>query len=40
MKPGPAFRRILDAVYDAQLEGRVGTPEEARSLALRVASEA
>ncbi len=40
MKPGPAFRRILDAVYDAQLEGRVGTLEEARTLALRVASEA
>jgi tRNA nucleotidyltransferase/poly(A) polymerase len=39
MKPGPAFRRILDAVYDAQLEGRVGTPDEARSLALRVATE-
>jgi len=38
LKPGPSFRRILDAVYDAQLEGRVGTPEQARNLALQVAS--
>ena len=36
LHPGPAFRRILDAVYDAQLEGRVQTREEARALALRV----
>jgi tRNA nucleotidyltransferase/poly(A) polymerase len=36
LHPGPAFRRILDAVYDAQLEGRVQTLEEARELALRV----
>jgi hypothetical protein len=36
LRPGPAFRRILDAVYDAQLEGRVQTLEEARELALRV----
>lgn len=40
LHPGPAFRRILDAVYDAQLEGRVGTPEQARELALRVAAAA
>jgi tRNA nucleotidyltransferase/poly(A) polymerase len=39
LKPGPAFRRILDAVYDAQLEGRVQGVEEARILALRIASE-
>jgi hypothetical protein len=38
LTPGPSFRRILDAVYDAQLEGRVGTLEEARKLALQVAS--
>ncbi len=31
--PGPAFRRILDAVYDAQLEGRISTNEEAMKLA-------
>lgn len=36
LQPGPAFRRILDAVYDAQLEGRVRTSGEARDLALRV----
>jgi poly(A) polymerase len=28
-RPGPVFRRILDAVYDAQLEGRVRTRQEA-----------
>jgi poly(A) polymerase len=38
MKPGPDFRRILDAVYDAQLEGRVGDQQEALRLALQVAS--
>jgi poly(A) polymerase len=32
-RPGPLFRRILDAVYDAQLEGRVGTRDEALTLA-------
>jgi tRNA nucleotidyltransferase/poly(A) polymerase len=37
LHPGPGFRRILDAVYDAQLEGRVGTVDEAKRLALRVA---
>ncbi|MGD0462697.1 MAG: CCA tRNA nucleotidyltransferase [Tepidisphaeraceae bacterium] len=31
--PGPAFRRILDAVYDAQLEGRISTKEQAMKLA-------
>ena len=33
MKPGPLFRRILEAVYDAQLEGRVGTRAEAMEMA-------
>jgi poly(A) polymerase len=33
LKPGPAFKRILDLVYDAQLEDRVRTLEEARELA-------
>jgi hypothetical protein len=32
-RPGPVFRRILDAVYDAQLEGRVGTREEGMEMA-------
>jgi hypothetical protein len=31
--PGPLFKRILDAVYDAQLEGRVRSKSEARELA-------
>lgn len=26
-KPGPQFKRILDAAYDAQLEGRPATPQ-------------
>ena len=33
LKPGPEFRKILDSVYDAQLENRVTTPEAALSLA-------
>jgi poly(A) polymerase len=34
--PGPLFKRVLDAVYDAQLEGRVRSREEALALALRM----
>ncbi|GJQ30750.1 MAG: cytidine(C)-cytidine(C)-adenosine (A)]-adding enzyme [Phycisphaerae bacterium] len=34
--PGPEFKRILDAVYDAQLEDRIVTPEEGRELARRL----
>lgn len=33
MKPGPLFKRVLEAAYDAQLEGRVTTQEEAMKLA-------
>ncbi len=33
MKPGPEFRRILDGVYDAQLEGQIHDPESAMELA-------
>lgn len=32
-KPGPAFRRALQAVEDAQLEGRISTHEEAMTVA-------
>ncbi|MDX2131133.1 MAG: CCA tRNA nucleotidyltransferase [Planctomycetota bacterium] len=32
-RPGPAFRGVLDSVYDAQLEGRVATAAQARDLA-------
>lgn len=39
LTPGPAFKRALDHVYDAQLEGRVTTKEQAIELALRVARE-
>jgi poly(A) polymerase len=35
--PGPVFKRMLDAVYDAQLEDRVRTKEEALALALELA---
>jgi poly(A) polymerase len=31
LKPGPAFSEILRAVEDAQLEGEIRTPEEARA---------
>jgi poly(A) polymerase len=37
MQPGPAFKVILDEVYDAQLEGRVATREDALALARKVA---
>jgi poly(A) polymerase len=37
LKPGPAFKRALDEAYDAQLEGRVATKEQALELAVRVA---
>lgn len=37
MKPGPVFSRVLEAVYDAQLEGSISTKEQARSMAKAVA---
>lgn len=40
MLPGPGFRRILDDVYDAQLEGRVRDAAAALDLARRLASRA
>jgi hypothetical protein len=40
MQPGPDFRRILDAVYDAQLEGRIGSIAQAEVLARQVATKA
>jgi len=39
LEPGPAFRHILDHVYDAQLEGRAPTRDSALSLARKVAAE-
>jgi poly(A) polymerase len=38
LSPGPPFKRILDAVYDAQLEGRINTKEAALRLALSLAA--
>jgi poly(A) polymerase len=35
LKPGPAFKRALDFVYDEQLEGRVTTREQALALGER-----
>ena len=37
LPPGPAFRRALDAAYDAQLAGTATTRESALSVALRTA---
>ncbi|MFG0326528.1 MAG: CCA tRNA nucleotidyltransferase [Phycisphaerales bacterium JB037] len=34
-QPGPGFQRVLEAVYDAQLEDRIATREEALELARR-----
>lgn len=36
LTPGPAFKRILERVYDAQLEGRVVGKEQAMAMAMRV----
>jgi poly(A) polymerase len=35
-QPGPAFKRALDAVYDAQLEGRVATREQSLQMAMEI----
>lgn len=37
-KPGPLFKRLLDAVYDAQLENQVTSREEALALARSLVS--
>jgi hypothetical protein len=36
LEPGPAFGRILERVYDAQLEGRVANKDQAMELARRL----
>ena len=38
MQPGPLFKRILNEVYDAQLEGRVTRREEAIIMAKQIAA--
>jgi hypothetical protein len=37
LKPSPLFRKILDAVYEMQLDNRVRTLEEAKEAARRMA---
>jgi len=37
LRPGPIFKRILNEVYDAQLEGRVSNREGAVAMALEIA---
>jgi poly(A) polymerase len=39
MRPGPGFGLLLEAVYDAQLEGRIASEEEGVALAKRLAAE-
>jgi poly(A) polymerase len=39
LSPGRLFKRVLDEVYDAQLEARVATREQARALALVLAAD-
>jgi poly(A) polymerase len=39
LKPGPAFKRLLDAVREAQLEGRVRTKAEALALVQQLLAE-
>ena len=36
LKPGPAFKKLLETLYDAQLEGRITTLDEAKGLATRL----
>lgn len=40
LPPGPAYKQILDAVYDAQLEGQVRDPANAVALARQLINEA
>ena len=37
LSPGPLFKRVLDVIYDAQLEGRVATKPLAMEMALSLA---
>ena len=37
LRPGPAFKRMLEAAYDAQLEGRATTRDEAMAVARQAA---
>jgi poly(A) polymerase len=37
LKPGPVFKKILEEVYDEQLEGKISSKGEAMELAMRLA---
>ena len=39
LPPGPGYQRILDEVFDAQLNEHIHTREEALNLARRLAEE-
>ena len=39
LAPGPLFKKVLDAVYDAQLEDRISTRQQAIDLAMKLARE-
>lgn len=39
LSPGPAFRAVLERVYDGQLEGRIGSAEAGLAEAIRIARE-
>jgi poly(A) polymerase len=39
LTPGPEYKRVLDAVYDGQLEGRVMTKDEALAAALEISQD-
>jgi poly(A) polymerase len=39
LEPGPIFKRLLDAVREAQLDGAIKTPREARDLVDRLLAE-
>jgi poly(A) polymerase len=38
-KPGPIFKKLLDAVREAQLDGTIGTPKEAWEMVYRLLAE-
>lgn len=39
LQPGKLFKRLLDEVYDAQLEGRIASRQQALEMALQIARE-
>jgi poly(A) polymerase len=39
LTPGPIFKRILEAAYDAQLEGRLHNREDAIEFAMQLSRE-